>query len=645
MIRRVDYLASCVCILCLLTKAAQGFLVPTRTSLFQRTIIMRSQETGEVGSGPNWIERSFPVDTDETVDPKKVEDYNLGLNGVSYQVGPLSKRMYDTIMSQTTLPIDDPQIQRAFKLYAMDFTAKEACRAALKENGLELVLSDDEQDEGMWGDIDSIRLLDLETQQPMSDFYESWEDVVDQWTPGQGFNFVCRQVPAKLKELTLDELLQALDPDGSLREQAKDAGMRMPDEEIASLKDMANENVRRTEMAPREAVTDAFAGIDNQRGYQVIQASDLLYDSMNANGTENRKTLMHVMEALVSHGCLVVDLTDHGSNMERAKKMAQMWKTTKHFFDQVSQGNADTLAGMKTVEETGSRHAKVGYASYENGNLQFLETRLERETGNLLPNEAQALLGPDGPQALQDAFDVVASVGKDIVRIAVAASSMEAGALQGAAASEAAAKLACELLDDGKPLIMADIRHSEGSVSMSPHRLCRYSNPKKQNADKSSSNTREIFGAHTDSTFVTAVPVAAVLGLEVFDEAENKWFRPELAAWNHWEKAHGNDVVETIDGEELPWHARYLVVMPGELLQLATRCEVDAAVHRVVVATKDSRLSAPILLRGRPGTTMDTARYLGVDNNDSSSIHPLLQECHGMTIEMIHDAMQPASFA
>jgi isopenicillin N synthase-like dioxygenase len=71
-------------------------------------------------------------------------------------------------------------------------------------------------------------------------------------------------------------------------------------------------------------------------------------------------------------------------------------------------------------------------------------------------------------------------------------------------------------------------------------------------------------------------------------------------------------------------------------LQLATRNEVPAAVHRVVATEgKASRLSAPILLRGRSGMTLDIKRYLGSTGGD-----PLLEEVSGMTIEQIHDSMQ-----
>lgn len=610
------------------------------------------QNDGQVGSGPNWIERSFPVDVTEAdkVDPKKVEDYNLGIDGVSLQVGPLSRRMYDAIVSRSSIPLVTPDVQRAYKLYAMDFTAKEAVRAALKQNGLELVLSEDEQDEGLWADVDTIRLLD-EGGDPLPTIYDSWEDAADKWTPGQAFHFVARQVPAKMRELTMDELLQALDPDGALRQQAKEAGMRLPDDELASVRDLADENVRRVERAPRGAVEakDAFAGDVKSRGYQPIRASDLLYDSMNADGTENQRTLMHVMDALVSHGCLVVDLTDAGTTFAKFQIMGRMWATAGSFFAQAADAAAE-LPGLTTAHETGSHHAKVGFASYDHGNLQFLETRLTR-SGELIPQEVRAMFSEEGCQALQDAFRVVAQIGKDVVRIAAAASILEAEALKASAASDAALLLANELVDDGQPL-RSDIAHSEGSVSMSPHRLCRYSNqPVNVTAEggTGSSTTREVFGAHTDSTFITAVPVAAVPGLEVYDEAAERWYRPELLARHWWEQEQGqrgldsSAMIEVMDdGTELPWHGRYVVLMPGELLQLVTRNEALAAVHRVV-ATKDeeARLSAPVLLRGRPGTTLNVERYLGGLQLPDDAI---LSECNGMTIEEIHDAMQPSSF-
>jgi hypothetical protein len=247
---------------------------------------------------------------------------------------------------------------------------------------------------------------------------------------------------------------------------------------------------------------------------------------------------------------------------------------------------------------------------------------------------------------------------------------MEQRVASAALASEFAALLVEELVDDGTPLpdetkslLLGETE--EGPVSMSPHRLCRYTDNLKSNdkgkeskapsSSVSSEKAREVFGSHTDTSFVTLVPVSEVSGLEVFDEVAEQWYRPELAARRHWEEErtsrnldptalfetvtvhNNNEEEETV---ELPWYARYVVVMPGELMQLVTRDEVPAAVHRVVaVKEKDQvRLSAPVLLRARSGMTLDATRYFG---EDVSTWGPLLQDAHGMETGDIHDAMQP----
>lgn len=269
---------------------------PTKLALSKK-----DYDQGGVGKG-NWIEKSSPVDTTEGVSAMEVDGYDLGISGEAFQTGPLSKQMFDTIVSSTSLEMSD-EIRQAYTLYAMDVTAKEATRAACKQNGLQMVLQEEEEDQGMWGDIEAIRLYDEKTGIAFSTLYDSLEDALKNWTPGQTFDFVVRQVPAKSKEHSTDELVQALDPDGSLREEAKNLKGEdySPDEEalrsifddndIASLADFANENVRRTANAPKGATVEgeAFAGGDS-RGYRVINRSDLLGDSRNPDGSENQKS-------------------------------------------------------------------------------------------------------------------------------------------------------------------------------------------------------------------------------------------------------------------------------------------------------------------------------------------------------------------
>jgi len=669
----MNLLLSLTLFFCILLHESGGFqwaFCRTGTTTLRRSEVRLSvgserYEDGSVGQGPNWIEKSFPVETGGKVSVKTIEDYNLGISGEAFQTGPLSKRMFEAIISKTSLQMSD-EIRTAFTLYAMDFTAKEATRAALSQNGLEMVLQAEDEDQGMWGDIEAIRLYDERTGIAFDTLYESLEDAVGDWTPGQPFDFVVRQVPAKVKELSVQELLQALDPDGSLREDSKGLQSNVEedddevlsaifdDDAIVSLADLANYNVERTEKSPREAVieSEAFSG-GLSRGYQVINRERL----RQIDGTEDESTVMHVMNALVAHGVLLVDLTNGGQSMEVARQLSRMWKSVESFFDVIKDESVSSrLPAMATIKETGSPHAKVGYAVADHGSLVFLETRTERQSGVYLPKEAADILGEDGVASMKAAFEIVAQTAKDVVRITTAASSVEHGAFRGRSeeerlkkASAAAALMTAELVDDGKPLPKKlDIEVlKEGSVSMSPHRLCQYS----ERDPDVATVAREVFGAHVDSSFITAVPVAAVSGLEVYDEESEQWYRPELQARSHWEeqmekkmgKDSSTEMVETMeeDETEIPWYCRYVALMAGEYLQLVTGDEIPATVHRVVAATGGrSRLSAPILLRGRPGTKFLPKRYIG-----GTLSNPLLEECQGKTMEEIHDLTQPSSFA
>lgn len=612
----------------------------------------------------NWIERSFPLAYSkagggvENAD-ENIIDYDLGLDGTSWGTGALSKRMYEAMLQKTVFDASSRDIQRAFKLCAMDFTAKEAVRAALQQNGLELILNENEQDQGMWGSVDSIRLLedDENNKDGTVVMYDDWEDCVDRWSPGQDFSFVARQVPAKIAPLTLDQLLEALDPDGSLQKQAQEAGLDMPVmDDIHSLAQLVQENRRRVHDDAPQGVTpsnaDIFDGTD-AAGYRVLSASDLLQHE------QEERVVMHVMDAMVSHGCLIVDLGDDAAGI-----LARVWTTAEDFFERVSNDSTSeattTIPPLQTASATGSSHAKVGYANY--ADMEFLETRRRLHDGTLLPVNVVS-----DETALCQAMDVVANVVQAVTRVAVAAASQEVG-IPTATAVEGARKLAEELLDNGRRLLATNHNAKDDDddavdVSMSPHRLCRYSatNTNTNSSTTTTSNpptAREIFGAHTDSTFVTAVPVAAVAGLEVYDEAAEQWYRPELMARRHWRArtlSLGNDpdgLTENMprrvdDGDDnsnnldttnhvtVPWHARYVVLMPGELMQLATRNEIMAAVHRVVVATDRPRLSVPLLFRGRPQQIYNCQRYLG-GTMDSA----LQQECDGLSLREIHDALQ-----
>jgi hypothetical protein len=103
-------------------------------------------------------------------------------------------------------------------------------------------------------------------------------------------------------------------------------------------------------------------------------------------------------------------------------------------------------------------------------------------------------------------------------------------------------------------------------VSTTAHRLCRYA----------PSSKAVVFGAHTDTSFFTLVPLSAPPGLEVFDPSLDAWVRPEAA-----EGAEATDVL----------------CMPGEFLELASAGAFRAVVHRVL-GGPTKRVSTPLLVRG-----------------------------------------------
>ena len=149
-------------------------------------------------------------------------------------------------------------------------------------------------------------------------------------------------------------------------------------------------------------------------------------------------------------------------------------------------------------------HAKVGYSIDENGTMQFMETRWKRD-GDLLPSEVKEVLGDEDLESLKKVFDAVCEVGKDVVHIVMVTAGMDADVFPDddgdTLASQAATLLVDEMIVNDKPLGDADV----DLISMSPHRLCCYTTNESKGQDASS---REVFGAHMDSSFITAVLVA-----------------------------------------------------------------------------------------------------------------------------------------
>ena len=691
----------------LLSRECQGFLgIPVRTPSATSSALWARYRpnSNQPGGGKNqekndkdrqrdrnWIEKSSPTGI-PGVGEEDVEEYTLKLHGPTFQIGPLSKRFYDALMSNAERRFEGKrnipsELVPIYKTYSMDMAAKEATKAAMQENGLELVENPTAVEAGAWGVLENIQILENDNPQ-QDDIVVGTAETIDYavqeklWEPGQAFSFIARNVRGRLKELSLKDMLKAwnmedmagemgvdmdddTDPkvpldsikdyitvdsdedqedsdddteDSDDSEDEKPISKSTPLMEVNSLKDLGKDCESRSNSVPTRAVAVGFAG-GYGIGYDVVQSSDLVVDS---------EKIQTVMEALEQHGCLVVEIGE-----EDATSLEHMWKATESFFQAINKGEA-TAPAIKISPDAGSRHAAVGYASYDNGAMQFLETRISRSNGDpkLLPFEVASILEPSGVKSLLHANRVLTRVGKNLAKVAIAQSFASKSTVKSDAeltksgldlqqdktlslkeAETKADLIVNELMDDGTRVLDPNL---ETPISMSPHRMCRYSD----NGKEKSASAREVFGAHTDTSFVTVIPCAAVSGLEIYDSAAETWFRPELMARRHWEDKQLSKGLKLSQQEgSQPWHCRYVICVPGELLQLTTNNRIRAAVHRVVAATGGkSRLSAPVLLRARPKVVMDIEKYFG----SLDRVGPLLSSCQGCTMEGIHDSLQPS---
>ena len=278
----------------------------SRTNSYPLSTLFSSPDNIETKLGGNWMKPSEDSITglpSEVVTNKDTKDptvyMDVGIGGQEFGTGPLSKRMFDVMIGVAQkqfgarIPMD---VHNMYLLYAMDASAKEAVKAAMSNNGYEINLGDDlaMQDVSAWGSVESVSLLDPLKGTPIqgedgASSYATWEDAIEKgkWMPGDGFSFVIRRVPSLQKAMDLSSILNALDPDGKLREEAKEKGMLLPDEDIASLKDLSVDCNQRVNAAPLPALGEekVFRGGES-KGYNVISRSSLV---RNADGTENAK--------------------------------------------------------------------------------------------------------------------------------------------------------------------------------------------------------------------------------------------------------------------------------------------------------------------------------------------------------------------
>jgi hypothetical protein len=572
-------------------------LCGTRGNQQQQQQTRQQKEPKEEDWGNHWIRPSAAANDDDVLDlvlePSETESdgtihMDVSVDGALLQTGPLSLQIDAALQSR----LPDPVSRRAL---VAQMTAQQVLSVVLQHSGLELA-----NPEEAWGTVEALYAPE------QSGTFDSWEILAEQWQPGQTLSFLLRQVPTKRRSVSWETLRASLENPEFIDDTEDD------DPPITTLAELKADHTRRVEQAPRLVdISSPYTGTDT-RGYRALSARDIRHaQQLQAAGQSDhvlvKNVTRHVMHALVAHGCLLVEWTD----ADDATLFARMWEEVEALLDPNKITELPPL--QKVSELDANTHIKVGFASYQDGQMQFVERR-RRSDGTWLPDLPNA-----DESMLSAAFDAQASLGRALVQLVVAASTEE---VCGAVDLDRAVRLAQDWMDDGTSLSSDDKR---STISMSPHRLCRYQDIGGNMTDA------ELFGAHTDSSFLTAVPVAAVAGLEVYDEEAEQWYRPEAAARKHYSHSQHSS-----NNTSVPWYARYAVFMAGEWLQLVSGNQVAAAVHRVISA---NRTSAPVLLRARPEERFDVPRYFGVDPTNPA-IWPVWKECQGRTLSEIHEALQ-----
>jgi len=252
-----------------------------------------------------------------------------------------------------------------------------------------------------------------------------------------------------------------------------------------------------------------------------------------------------------------------GVSEEQGECLDRMWAECAEFFAKTAEERAESAGALREAypsKHHASQSRAYGYAEVKTdagSSNSFLDTRLRLKQN--LQLELQPVM--DAPPT--DFASAAAASQQVLLDVGFAALSAAAESL-GMKVSEVA------------PLVDFPERLAPGATCATVHRFAHYGGD--MGVDPVDAESSVTFQAHTDGTWFTVIPCAAVPGLEVFASAEHGWVSPE------------RDAAAT---------GRMVMVLTGEFLQLLSDGEYTAALHRVVRPLGDApRLSAPLLMRG-----------------------------------------------
>jgi hypothetical protein len=339
--------------------------------------------------------------------------------------------------------------------------------------------------------------------------------------------------------------------------------------EVTEIGDRLDEAVQSRQFVPfSEGVDDVLNIID----YEALK-KELILSSTPGNAVSA------FLRSLSRSHFAVLRLSSNDSEVIR-----KLWKASQDFYELPTTNDRIEAAGPLREIIQGF---PIGFASFDEN--EFLETRLLGPNRQLLPvfNEDVGKSKTCIESSIINGRKCLTNIG----RVAVSAVSSTFPHIPW-----------LELLDDGENLGVEEI-------SSSVLRLCSYRNQAPVMTVPLDQQT-VAFGAHTDSTFFTIVPVASTPGLQIFNK-DVGWISPE----------------------EFCNHDTDVVLMPGEFLQVLSSRTFPCCVHRVLKPHQGGfvRYSTPLLLRGRGGYSLS---FL---SSEKEKIDSTISDLHGLLLSLMKE--------
>ena len=157
-------------------------------------------------------------------------------------------------------------------------------------------------------------------------------------------------------------------------------------------------------------------------------------------------------------------------------------------------------------------------------------------------------------------------------------------------------------VDPAYALRLMDSNEVQDSHSSSVLRICRYP------PAAETSLPPVVFGAHTDTSFVTVAPCSSVAGLQMQHNGE----------WRSVETSR-----------------EHVIVFVGEIMQILTRHHYRAAVHRVI-ASSAWRISCPFIIRGAQKVLLTSPDDVMYAHSNHEAAMTILANLEGVTMKHIH---------